>query len=308
MISSHLIQAIAPAYAMPGENGRGAVFPDRSYKTGREIGVVPIVGILDKGDLVDARIKVNELAADDRVGEILMIVDSPGGTVAGTDDLSRAVARAAASKRVTAYIEDLGASAAYYAICGASEIVCNPTGHVGSIGVYVVVADASRMFEKAGIDILVIRSGPHKGRALYGAKITSEQVDEIQSMVDELARHFVSAVSRGRKMTVERVRDLADGRVFIGNQAKAAGLVDRIATLEDVFDEIRQRTQPMRYAELVGFDADQKFTELVGEFPGEYAEVSAKVRYPKLWANVEKHREEERKRKEEAYRYRRVHG
>ena len=245
MISGHLIQASAPAYARRDDSA-GELFTPREFTSGREVGIVELVGPLGKRELVHARERVNKLAADDLVGEILVVVDSPGGTVAGTHDLYAAIDRATKIKRVTAVVEDLAASAAYWAIAGASEIVLNPTGEVGSIGVFVVLADASRMFEKLGVDVLVIRSGRHKGTGTLGTKVTAEDIEQLQAVVDEHGRHFLAAVAHGRRMTAERGNDFADGRILVGNQAKAAGLVDRIAKQQQVGLRDRYATSPQR--------------------------------------------------------------
>lgn len=260
MLSELPIMAIAPAYA--SREGRSLI-PASVSRAGdgpSTWGLVEITGVLYKPKLVALREQVNQLAANPRVGEILILVDSPGGTIAGTHDLYAAIARAAQVKRVTAFVEDLAASAAFYAISGATEIVMNPTGQTGSIGVYTVLADASRYFEKLGIDIIVIRAGSHKGAGEYGAKITGEQIAQVQAVIDELGRHFVAAVAKGRGMAPARVNDLADGRVFVGNQAKAAGLVDRLAHWEDVVAEVAQRTEYSKHA--VAF---AKFQKLVAE-------------------------------------------
>jgi signal peptide peptidase SppA len=204
--------------------------------------------------------------------------------------LYSAIVRATEKKRVTAVVEDLAASGAYYAIAGASEIVLNPTGEVGSIGTYIVLADASRMFEGMGVDIIIIRSGPHKGAGVQGSKITAEQIAQLQAVVDEQARHFITAVARGRRMSVNKVTDLADGRILVGNQAKAGGLVDRIGTVEDVLAEVSARTAPLMWNALRGQAAYDKLTELayadirVGERDTDPAERRVRQSYPKLAA------------------------
>lgn len=232
-------------------------------RTGQQVGFVRLIGILTKAELVDARQQVNRLAEDPGVGEILVLVDSPGGTVAGTHDLYLAISRATELKKVTGYIEDIATSGAIYAIAGASEIIINPTGITGSIGVYVVLVDASKQFERDGIEVIVIRSGTGKGAGVSGAKISPEQLEQLQERVNEQARHFVAAIARGRKMSTKKALALADGRTFIGSQAVAAGLVDRVAILEDVVAAIGERTAGLEFAHLAGHDARFKFNELV---------------------------------------------
>lgn len=276
---SLIIRAIDPAYARmdPAESAR--LFVPRAQQAvghfdtsgGRkQVGVVQIVGPTDKILDLQVRDEVNALAAHESVGEILVYIDSPGGTVQGAHDLYESIRRASAVKRVTAFAEDTCASAAYEAACGATEIVCNPTCAVGSIGTYVVMADASRMFEKMGVDIIVVRSGPNKGTGIQGAKITAEEVAQVQQYVDSINRHFLAAVAKGRRMSIERVRDVADGRVFVGAEAVAAGLADRVAMFEDVLGEIAERNAP-KPALSPAVQAQADYAKLVAEYGPETA-------------------------------------
>ena len=235
------IFAIAPGYAQLDAEASAALFPTRTKESLQRPGyvaVVQLVGTLWKGSLVSARETINALVADDRVGSIVILVDSPGGTVAGTHDLYSAVKRAALWKPVYAFLEDLAASAAYYAIAGATRIFANPTANVGSMGVYTVVTDASQFAETMGVKPIVVRAGSHKGAGVWGTKVTAEQIEHLQQIVNAQADHFVAAVAKGRSMTVARVSDLADGRIFVGQQAVAAGLVDEICTFEDMLSRV----------------------------------------------------------------------
>jgi signal peptide peptidase SppA len=292
MISSLPLLAIAPGYAKSEAAAWNVFAPRREPPAEQRIGLVQLRGELDKPYLVEARNRVNQLAADNSVGEILIFVDSPGGTVAGTHDLYLAIARAAERKRVTAVCEDLVASAAYYAIAGATEICLNPGGVCGSIGVYMVVLDASKLFERMGVDVIVIRSGPHKGARIEGAKITGEQLEMWQGFVDAQHRLFVAAVAKGRRMKVDRVNDVADGRVLVGEQAVAAGLVDRIATFDDVLAAAQLRTLHL----VRGRDAVAAFDQLVAAECKTRGYVSptwtrvVEERYPELAADANKHR------------------
>lgn len=264
MIESLPLWALAPGFA---EQARLAPKPrSANTSTVRDgLAVVRLMGTLDKPALVDFRREVYKLADDDTVREILLHVDSPGGTVAGTADAAQAVARAAAKKPVTAYLEDLAASAAYWVASQATRIVANRTAVVGSIGVFIVVGDASRLWEKLGVDWFVVRSGRFKGGTVEGAKISAETLEHLQERVDTIARIFITDVARGRRMTVDRVAELADGRTFTGMAARAAGLVDEIASLEAVQGEVTNR---------VAVEAARTDTETV---PG------YRSRFPESW-------------------------
>jgi protease-4 len=294
--------AMAPAYARLTAEASAAMFPSRpEYRKGQpdgRVGVVELVGEMTKAYSWQVRQQVNALADNNQVSEVLVLVDSPGGQVSGVHDLHMAIARAAERKRVTAFIEDMGASGAYYAIAGASEIVMNPAGLCGSIGVFMVVVDASRHFKDRGIEFLTIASGKLKGGREWGERISQEQIDQLQKRVDSQAALFVAAVAKGRRMTAAKVNEIADGRVWVGAQAVAAGLVDRIAVFEDVLAAAIERSPGERWQHLYGAEAAAKFDELLraqggadrcGGVPDWRRKIVAEA-YPELAARAAEHK------------------
>jgi signal peptide peptidase SppA len=187
-----------------------------------------------------ARRRIRQAAADEMVCAILLVVDSPGGTVAGTQDLAADVARAAAQKPLVAYIEDLGASAAYWIASQATKVYANPTALVGSIGTYGVVYDWSQAAEQDGVKVHVIRAGAYKGMAEAGTAVTDAQLAEFQRIVDELNAHFLAGVGAGRRMKPDQVAALADGRVHLAAPAATLGLIDGVKTFDQVLRELTQ--------------------------------------------------------------------
>ncbi len=284
MVGPHQILAIAPSYA--GSTLGMAPRVGRPQRGDRRVAVVELSGTLDKPTMVALRTMMFDLAADEGVAEVVLIIDSPGGTLAGTNDLAAAVAYCRSRKPVSVAIEDLGASAAYWIASAASQVYVNPTGGVGSIGVYVVLADASEMFRKAGVEFIVVRSGTQKGAGLYGAKVRGEDLESIQSVVDHHARSFVAAVARGRRMSTQRVSDVADGRLLIGEQAVAAGLADGVKTVEEVLLLVRERVEAGDpFGHLSGEEAAREYRRLVAEQTAVQpfaAEQRVRLRYPKL--------------------------
>lgn len=193
------------------------------------------------------RRQIRQAVADDDVGAILLVIDSPGGTVAGTQDLGADIARAAARKPTETYMEDMAASAAYWAGSQARRITAaNATTLVGSIGTYAVLHDLSGHAEKLGVAVHVVKAGEFKGAAVPGTVITEQQLQEMQRIVDSLNSEFLAAVSRGRKMDLARVQQLADGRVHPAADAAKLGLVDGVETLDQVLDRLANQTQNRR--------------------------------------------------------------
>lgn len=171
---------------------------------------------------------VTEATNDRGVRAIMLRIDSPGGTVSGTSDMADAVRAASAVKPTWAYIEDMGASAAYWIASQAGRIVTNQTALVGSIGTYMVVWDWSQLFASEGIKAHVVRAGAFKGAGAQGTEITPEQLAAFQREIDALNAHFLDGVSRGRGMDINVVKSLADGTVLVGADAVSAGLTDQV--------------------------------------------------------------------------------
>lgn len=180
-----------------------------------------------------ARQAIRSLTNDPEIGAIVLRIDSPGGTVAGTEELAADISAANAKKPVFAFIEDLGASAAYWLASQAREISANATALVGSIGTYGVVQDMSALAAKEGVKVHVVRAGAYKGSGVPGTEITQEQLAEMQRTVNSLNAHFLNGVASGRNMAIERVQSLADGRVHIASEAKSLGLIDLVSTLDE---------------------------------------------------------------------------
>lgn len=205
------------------------------------VAIIPINGILmntipkwfsffdieatSYGDIV-AQVKAAVLSED--VERIHLMVNSPGGTVAGVHEASQAIFAARKSKQVTAHINDLGASAAYHLAAQAETISVGPNAEVGSIGVFSVYVDSSKAAEDEGFKVHVIRSGDHKGMGIPGVEITKEQLASQQAVVDGMADNFVKAVATGRDMKVSEVRKLATGETWIAKTAKSNGLIDSV--------------------------------------------------------------------------------
>ena len=164
----------------------------------------------------------------EEVTGIHLQVSSPGGEVDGLADTADMIFAARSEKPVTATIEDLGASAAYWLSSQAESIGAGRTAEVGSIGVYTVYADMSKRAEEMGIKVIVIKSGEHKGMGVPGAKITDAQIEAVQELVDQIADSFISAVAAGRGKKKGEVRGWASGRLWIAKTALDMGLIDTV--------------------------------------------------------------------------------
>lgn len=181
-----------------------------------------------------AKRQLAEAIGSNDVSAIRLHVDSPGGTVDGVQELADAVRAARAQKPVTADVENMAASAAYWIASQASSIKANRAAEIGSIGVYTVVDDFSRAYENEGIKTNVVSSAPLKGAGVEGAPVTAEQIADVQRVIDGFAALFVDAVAAGRsgRMTHEQVKDHATGQTWLADEAMAAGLIDGLTNQE----------------------------------------------------------------------------
>jgi signal peptide peptidase SppA len=174
----------------------------------------------------EIRSQIDEAVANKSVANIHLQVDSPGGMVAGVISTSDAIFNARQAKPVTATIEDLGASAAYWLVSQADSIDANRNTETGAIGVFAVLLDFSKQDEDKGIKVVVIRSGEHKGTGID--KVTDNQIAAIQEIIDAKADNFIDSIARGRGRASDEIRKLATGQLWIAGAALELGLIDSV--------------------------------------------------------------------------------
>lgn len=167
------------------------------------------------------------------IEQIEFAVSSPGGFTAGAKETADAIHAARSKKHVTARVDEMCASAAYWLASQADHISAGRLDFIGSIGCYLVAVDSSRAAENAGIKVNVIASGELKGAGTRGSPITEPMKAELQELVDGIAAQFVADIARGRGVTVAEVEKWASGRVWLAADARGMGLIDRLDTERD---------------------------------------------------------------------------
>ncbi len=194
----------------------------------------------NQGWLLDT---IDALENDDNNVGILLVVDSPGGTVYEADEVYLALREYRNSgKEVWAYFKSIAASGAYYISCAADTIYANRNTITGSIGViFGPTVDATGLLEKIGVKSTNFVSGKNKAMGSYNNPLTDEQINIMQSLVDECYEQFAAIVASARKKSLTETKALADGRVYTANQAKQNGLIDSIASQENAEDRMRER-------------------------------------------------------------------
>ena len=178
------------------------------------------------------------------VSTVLIEVDSPGGVVTGTEEARAIIFAARKRKRVVAVANGMMASAAYYIGSAATEVVATPSTEVGSIGVYMVTTDATKRADEMGIKYHVFRAGALKASGIQHEALTPERRAAIQARFDGPYRMFLEAVAENRNVSVATVaEEFGQGTVFLAAEAKARGMIDRVATLEETLTAERQRAR-----------------------------------------------------------------
>lgn len=239
----------APAAAEPGASRAG------------RIAILPMQGVLMPrsrsgwfGTIrgMDAlRADLRTLAADPDVTAIVLDIDSPGGTVAGTVETAAEVRAAAAQKKVVAVANTLAASAAYWIASQASEFVAVPSADVGSIGVMSMHVDESDFLRQMGMKVTIVRSARFKADVNPWEPLSDEGKAWMQQRVDEAHQWFIRDVAAGRGVTPAKVREaFGEGRVVSAKAAKDAGMVDRVATFDQVIAGLVAARTPRRRSAL----------------------------------------------------------
>ena len=209
-----------------------------SFALGDKVGVVEINSVISNSREVIKGIR--SFVEDAGVKAIVLRVDSPGGGVGASQEIYREVVKAREVKTVVASFGGVAASGGYYVACGADKIMANPGTITGSIGVVMQFANLEELFKKIGYKGYVIKSGTHKDVGSPFREMTPEEKELLQEVIDTVHRQFIRAVAEGRKLPMEKVAAIADGRIFSGEQALALGLVDELGNLEDTIEMAAQ--------------------------------------------------------------------
>jgi len=202
---------------------------------GDKVGVIEVSGtIMDsKRTLKD----LNRFAEAEHIKAIVLRIDSPGGAVGPSQEIYDAIKRIKAKKKIVASMGSLAASGGYYIACATDKIYANPGTLTGSIGVIMELPNVQGLLKWAGVDMNTIKAGKMKDSGSPFREMTPEEREYFEGMLADVHLQFIEAVAAGRKLTVEEVKPLADGRVFSGRQAKEAKLVDELGGIEAAIAE-----------------------------------------------------------------------
>jgi protease-4 len=185
-------------------------------------------------DAEDVAKELHKLSEDDEVKAIVLRINSPGGTVGSVQEIDEEIMRCRAKgKKIVASLGDVAASGGYYLAAASDRIVANPGTITGSIGVILEFGNLEGLFQKVGLKLQVIKSGLHKDIGSPARELTAEERRMLQASIDDAYAQFFDAVREGRHLSPEKLKAIADGRIFTGRQALQVGLVDELGDQED---------------------------------------------------------------------------
>lgn len=208
---------------------------ERLPGTGAGVGLVEI-----KGMILDSREPVRQLRhflKKDDVKAVVVRIDSPGGVVGPSQEIHDEVRRLAAKKKVVVSMGSMAASGGYYIAAPATVIYANPGTITASIGVLVKFSNIEGLMDKIGIKSTTIKTGQFKDAGSPNRPLSPEERAMFQAVIDSTHEQFVKAVAEGRKLPLEEVRRLADGRILSGEQAKELKLVDKLGNQQEAIAE-----------------------------------------------------------------------
>ncbi len=231
----------------------GAMGLTADLSTGPQVGVVTISGPISAGDSLGswpfggprgARATMSQLrqaAEDSSVKAVVVRINSPGGSAAASQAIYKEIQRLAERKPVVVSMGDVAASGGYYVACPADVIFANPATITGSIGVIFETLNFYEFMEKYGLETETIKSGRYKDTGSPFRPMRSDERELLEEMLMGVYNQFVRDVAQARGMDEAKVKQLADGRIYTGEQALAAGLIDQLGNFYDAVDEAAKR-------------------------------------------------------------------
>lgn len=182
---------------------------------------------------------IRKYGEDENIKGIVLAINSPGGSVGAVQEIYSMILKIKQQygKPFVAHFGDVAASGGYYIAVACDKIFSNKGTITGSIGVIFGSIEGEDLAKKIGIKANMVKSGKFKDIGSFWREMSKEERKLLEEMINDTYNSFIEAVAKGRNMSIEKVKEIADGRIFTGNQAVSLGLVDRVGDLYDAIDE-----------------------------------------------------------------------
>lgn len=198
------------------------------------------------------------------VKAVVLRVDSPGGSVVASDEIYHMLLDF--EKPVVIWMGDTAASGGYYISCGGDYVFAHPDTLTGSIGVISQFINAQELLDEMGIDVMVITSGRYKDMGSLFRDMTEEEQEIWNEILDQIYADFVEVVAESRELSVEQVRNLADGRIYTGQQALEQGLVDEVGLPSDAIAKAADLAGIVGEPEVIELGLEPSFLDIFYDF------------------------------------------
>ncbi|MFZ2088513.1 MAG: signal peptide peptidase SppA [Desulfobaccales bacterium] len=202
---------------------------------GDKVGVVEVTGVISKSTPILEELK--RFREDRSIRAVVLRVSSPGGVVGPAQEIMEEVKKTREEKKVVASLGSVAASGGYYVACAADLIMANPGTATGSIGVIMQLTNLEQLTKKLGVDVFSLKAGALKDMGSPFKPLTPEEKAVFQNLLNNIHEQFIADVAQNRNLPLDKVRTLADGRVFTGKEAKALGLVDALGNFNDAVEK-----------------------------------------------------------------------
>jgi len=205
-----------------------------SFSFKDKIGVVTIEGVLRNSK--DTINQLDKYEKDGNVKAIVLRVNSPGGAVVPSQEIYDKILQLKKSKKVIVSMGSVAASGGYYVACAADRIIANPGTITGSIGVIIQFSQIEDLLKKIGLKTTVVKAGRYKDVGSPVRDMTPDEKSLIQDVIDDIHNQFIEVVLSNRNIPREKIKNIADARIFTGRQALKIGLVDDLGNMEYAID------------------------------------------------------------------------
>lgn len=199
-----------------------------------------VVGHLTSYEAIKDAVAILNQASD--VSNVIVRVESPGGYVSGVDSAARALSSLRLTKNVTVHSDTTAASAGYWLACSLPNVFASPMAQIGNIGTLLLVPDYSEAYNKAGIKFHLFKAGKEKGYGLSETEFTEEEKASLQEYVEKSNNFFLTHVSRHRNLMISETDKWGEAQTFFAGEALSVGLIDGVATLEELVGRISAST------------------------------------------------------------------
>ena len=222
----------------------------KNVDRGGNVALIRVSGVITGGESDNSPFGSSSTGSEDLIDElekarknkavkaIVLRINSPGGSAAGSEEVYNEIVRIRKSgKPIYTSMGDVAASGGYYIASACDKIYADANTLTGSIGVIFQTSDLSGLFKKIGVNPETIKSGKFKDIGSPNRPITPAERELLQGMIMDIYNNFTQAVADGRKIPVDEVKKIADGRIFTGNQALNAKLIDKIGGLHETIKQ-----------------------------------------------------------------------